>query len=466
MWKPIIITITLMCSAFDAYITSRQRAVLSRPNPPPVLATELSQDAFSKSQAYGRAKVSFSLWNTAYSQVLNVLFVIYDVLPRLWGIAGAMTVHAPARFSGEKSQSVVFLLVMLLAQHLLDLFPAWYSTFRLEAAFGFNKQTLGLWITDMLKSNLLVCVLLPPVVAGFLAIMQQAGDRFLFYVWLFIAVLQAFLITVYPIFILPLFNKLTPLENGPLKDKIEALAKSRNFPLDELLVIDGSKRSSHSNAYFSGLPWKKHIVLFDTLIEQSTQDEIVAVLAHELGHWELGHTIRLFLIAQVSCTCTHTHIYIYLANFALQAQIMFILVPYWLFFTTASMYRAFGFVDERPPIVGLVLFFDLLLPLQMVMKVTINRITRMYEFDADAFANRLGYAPDLARALIRLQIKNLSSMDVDRWYAVCNYSHPHLTERLKSLGWKPNKEDTPVVPAAEKEADTAIATGKDEHGKR
>jgi Zn-dependent protease with chaperone function len=152
---------------------------------------------------------------------------------------------------------------------------------------------------DILKGQMLAFILAPPILAGFLAIVQKAGDNFFYYLWLFGAGLQVFMITIYPITILPLFNKLSPLEPGDLKTGVEALAERLKFPLHELYVIDGSKRSAHSNAYFFGMPWKKHIVIYDTLIEKSETQEVVAVLAHELGHWSLGHTTRLFGISQV-----------------------------------------------------------------------------------------------------------------------------------------------------------------------
>lgn len=153
---------------------------------------------------------------------------------------------------------------------------------------------------DMLKSQMLAFILAPPILASFLAIVQKTGNKFFYYLWLFGAGLQVFMITIYPSTILPLFNKLTPLQPGDLKAGVEGLAERLKFPLHELYVIDGSKRSAHSNAYFFGMPWKKHIVIYDTLIEKSETQEVVAVLAHELGHWSLGHTTRLFGISQVS----------------------------------------------------------------------------------------------------------------------------------------------------------------------
>jgi STE24 endopeptidase len=138
-----------------------------------------------------------------------------------------------------------------------------------------------------------------PILAGFLKIIQTFGKNFFYYVWLFVLGVQIVMVTVYPLVIVPMFNKLTPLEPGKLKSDVEALATRLNFPLKHLYVIDGSKRSSHSNAYFYGLPWSKQIVIFDTLIEKSETEEVVAVLAHELGHWKEGHTTKMLGVSQV-----------------------------------------------------------------------------------------------------------------------------------------------------------------------
>ena len=252
-------------------------------------------------QSYGRAKAKYSLFSGLYGQIQNTAFIYYDVLPKLWVLTGSwLHRFAPERFSGEISHSIVFVLTFIVIQQVLSLPTSIYHTFVLEEKFGFNKQTPKLFVMDMLKSQMLAFILTPPILAGFLAIVQKTGNQFFYYLWLFGAGLQVFMITIYPITILPLFNKLSPLEPGDLKTGVEDLAKRLKFPLSELHVIDGSKRSAHSNAYFFGMPWKKHIVIYDTLIEKSETQEVVAVLAHELGHWSLGHTTRLFGISQVS----------------------------------------------------------------------------------------------------------------------------------------------------------------------
>ncbi|KAI0997146.1 CAAX prenyl protease 1 [Podosphaera aphanis] len=386
-----------------------------------VLKNEVSQEVFDKSQAYGRAKAKFGFYSGLFSQLQNAAFIYYDALPKLWTLAGSWLIRfAPARFSGEISQSIVFVLLFLVIQQALSLPTSIYHTFVIEEKFGFNKQTLKLFFIDMLKGQILAFILTPPVLAGFLTIIQKTGNKFFYYLWLFGAGLQVFMITIYPVAILPLFNKLSQLKPGDLKSGVEDLARKLQFPLHELYVIDGSKRSAHSNAYFFGMPWKKHIVIYDTLIEKSDTQEVVAVLAHELGHWKLGHTTKLFGISQ--------------------AHFFYIFALFSVFINNKSLYQSFGFHHEFPIIIGFILFSDILSPMDMIIKLLMNILTRRYEFQADNFAQGLGYSTALAQSLIKLQIQNLSTMDADWMYATYHFSHPILPERLAALGWFGDKK--------------------------
>ncbi|KAI5461625.1 peptidase family M48-domain-containing protein [Mariannaea sp. PMI_226] len=445
-WKRLIMGFSVGQYLFEAFLTFRQYRILQKTKPPVVLSKEVSQEVFDKSQAYGRAKAQFSIIDGLYGQIQNLAFIHFDILPKLWSWTGSLLLRfAPERFTGEISHSIVFILAFMTITQLLHLPSSIYNTFVLEEKFGFNKQTPKLFITDLIKSQFLTLVLAPPILAGFLKIIQKTGNQFFFYLWLFAAGLQVFMITIYPIAILPLFNKLSPLEEGDLKSGVEALAASLKFPLHELYVIDGSKRSAHSNAYFFGLPWKKHIVIYDTLIEKSETEEVVAVLAHELGHWKLGHTTSLFGISQ--------------------AHLLYIFTLFSVFINNNSLYSAFGFLKEHPIIIGFILFSDALSPTDVIIKFLMNVITRKFEFQADAFAKGLGYPDQLARSLLKLQIQNLSTMDADWMYASFHFSHPHLSERLKALGWKGSEGVTEGVPDKSAEADkegVAKVTGRDE----
>ncbi|PWY86144.1 CaaX prenyl protease Ste24 [Aspergillus heteromorphus CBS 117.55] len=419
-WKNVLVGFSLGQFILEGLLSLRQYKVLQQTKPPKVLEGEVSQKVYDQSQSYGRAKAKFGLVAGLYGQIQNLAFIYGDVLPKLWGVSGLLLArYLPSRFQGEITQTLLFVFGFNLISTVLSLPVSYYNTFVLEEKFGFNKQTVKLWVTDMLKGQMLGVVLGAPIISALLKIVQTTGNSFFYYLWLFGIFIQVFAITIYPIVILPLFNKLSPLEPGEIKTGVENLAKKLKFPLQELHVIDGSKRSAHSNAYFYGLPWKKHIVIYDTLIEKSEPEEVVAVLSHELGHWSLSHTTKLFGIAQF-------HMFYIFALFS-------------AFVNNKSLYQSFGFYNQQPIMIGFLLFSDALAPMDAVVKLLMNILSRKFEFEADAFAVGLGYSEQLAQSLLKLQIQNLSTMDADWMYASYHYSHPILSERLKALDWKGGK---------------------------
>jgi STE24 endopeptidase len=391
-WKPLIITFSLGTFAFESYLTFRQYQVLQKTTVPKQLKHEVDQKTFDKSQAYGRAKAKYSLVSSLWNQVKSLPLLQYNFLAFWWGItASLITQFAPARFSGEISHSLLFAFTYSWIETIIGLPFDYYYHFILEEKFGFNKQTVSLWLTDLVKGQALALVFGVPIGAAFFKIIQTTGDNFFFYIWLFMLAVQLAAITIYPTLIVPLFNKLTPLEPGELKERVEALAAKLKFPLKELQVIDGSKRSAHSNAYFTGLPFlPKKIVLYDTLIDKSSTPEIEAVLAHELGHWKMGHTTKLLGISSF-------HLFYIFALFS-------------VFIKNNSLFRAFGFETERPMLIGFLLFNEVLGPTDSILKLGMNTMTRKFEYEADAFSHKLGYATELASSLVKLQIQNLSSM--------------------------------------------------------
>ncbi|XHG00704.1 hypothetical protein AWENTII_004129 [Aspergillus wentii] len=371
-WKTVLVGFSLGQYILEGILSFRQYKVLQRTKPPKVLENEVSQKVYDQSQAYGRAKAKFGFVAGLYGQIQNLAFIYGDVLPKLWGVSGLLLArYFPSGFQGEITQTLVFVFSFNIISTILSIPVSYYSTFVLEEKFGFNKQTFNLWVSDMLKGQMLGIVLGTPIISAVLKIVQKSGNSFFYYLWLFGIFVQVFAITIYPIVILPLFNKLSPLEPGPLKTGVESLAKKLEFPLQELHVIDGSKRSAHSNAYFYGLPWKKHIVIYDTLIEKSEPEEVVAVLSHELGHWSLSHTTKLFAIAQ-------SHMFYIFALFS-------------VFVNNKSLYASFGFHNEMPIMIGFLLFSDALAPMDAVVKLLMNILSRKFEFEA-------GMIPDLAPA--------------------------------------------------------------------
>lgn len=442
-WKGIITGFIVGQFAFESYLTYRQYKVLERNKLPPVLENEIDRETFEKSQAYSRAKAKFSIFTDLFNLAQNLAFIKYDILPRLWHVSIKLSnCILPVQYQAVSTiaQSLCFLSVLSNLSTIIGLPISYYRHFVLEEKFGFNKLTVKLWITDMVKSTLLSAVFGIPILYAFLKIFEKFQTNFLWYICLFVFVVQILAITIIPVFIMPLFNTFTPLEDGELKTSIEKLAKKIGFPLDKIFVVDGSKRSSHSNAYFTGLPFtNKRIVLFDTLVSESSVEEITAVLAHEIGHWKKNHIVNMLFVSQF-------HVF---AIFSLFTSV----------YRNVSFYKTFGFnvgisdalnivagpttvfTPDFPIIIGFMLFNDLLAPSECIMQFVMSLISRTHEYQADAFAKTLGYTQELGRALINLQVKNLSTMDVDPLYSSYHYSHPTLAERLTALKFTNEKKN-------------------------
>jgi STE24 endopeptidase len=420
-WKGLVVGFTVGQYLFSNYLEYRQYRVFSKPAPPVELKNVIEEETFVKTQSYGKAKSQFSFVSSLYGLIENLAIYKLDILPKLFNFAGHLVTRwAPQWASGLMSQSIVFMFALNFVGTIASLPLSIYQTFVLEEKFGFNKQTPRLFLTDLLKTQLLSIALGAPMTAGALKLIDYFGDKFFFYLSLLVLGYQVVLMAIYPTLIQPLFNKLEPLEEGELKTSIENLAKKVNFPLTKIYVIDGSKRSSHSNAYFMGLPWSKQIVLYDTLIEKSTIEEVTAVLAHEIGHWHLWHIPKLL-------GTTQAHLFAIFSLFS-------------AFIKNKSFYNSFGFYDAYPILVGFILFNDLLQPLDSVMSFFMNLVSRTFEYQADSFAAKLNYTQELGTALIGIHKENLSAVDVDWLYSSYHRSHPTLAERLRALEWSEKKE--------------------------
>ncbi|CCJ30223.1 unnamed protein product [Pneumocystis jirovecii] len=396
-WKKLVVSFIIAQYTFEQFLMLRQYKKLKEKKPPITLENIIDQETFDKSQTYSRVKTKFGFIVELYGLIQKMLIIKYDVLPKLYAyVQSLINRFFSEKNSGEIMYSLFFFFILNISVLILNLPTSIYSTFVLEERFGFNKQTPSLFITDLLKSQILLIVIGGPVLFVFLKIVAYFGQIFFYYLWLFVLVFQIVMILIYPAFIQPLFNKLTPLPEGELKTKVENLASELKFPLKKIYVIDGSKRSAHSNAYFFGLPWNKHIVIYDTLIGKLETVEIVAILAHELGHWALYHVSKMLIIAQV--------------------HIFFVFMLFSVFIQNTSLYYSFGFYSDMPILIGFVLYNDILTPIN------------------NAFAAKLNYTNELSRALIKLHIQNLTNMDADWLYSSYHYSHPILSERLRSLG--------------------------------
>jgi STE24 endopeptidase len=426
-WKLYVQAFSWGVTFFESYLLLRQYPLYSKLEPPEVLAEHFSPEVFQKSQKYGKDKAKFSLVSGILKQALDSLLIHYGFYAWSWAIAGGLLARFGYGAQYEITQSIVFSCVLYFCSSLPTLPLSVYQTFVLEEKHGFNKTTPGLFVADLLKGWAIGFVIGTPFLAAFLYVFKWAGDRFVPWLMAFMITFQLAMVIVYPTIIQPLFNKLSPLPEGDLRSRIEALATKLQFPLKHLYEIDGSKRSSHSNAYFFGLPWSKHIVVFDTLIKQSKPEEVEAVLAHELGHWYYLHPTKLLIVSQC-------HIFAILALFP-------------AFLHAPPLLRSFDFpkaVAARPPtIVAFLLFQMILTPLEAVMSIGMNAVSRRFEWQADRFACELQdkLASDdmkdmgdrLGRALITLHVENLSTVWVDWLYSAYHHSHPTLTERLKGL---------------------------------
>ncbi|KAL3809801.1 hypothetical protein ACHAXA_003038 [Cyclostephanos tholiformis] len=375
---------------------------------------------FLNAQSYGLDRVNFSLISSSYSTIEGITFVLLGYMPYVWDMScrvGKMRGLGYDERTDEIKISLIFMLLTTILGMITGLPFELYSTFRIEKRHGFNKTTIGLFITDKVKGLLLGAFLGGPFVALLLKIIIWGGERFYIYVWGFTFVFSLFMMTLYPVVIMPMFNTYEALPPGELKDRIYALADKLHFPLTKLFVMDGSKRSSHSNAFMFGFFKNKRIVLFDTLLKQVHDDEILAILGHELGHWKMGHTVTNFVISQL---------YTGAAFYAFS-----------LCYNSHELYRAFGFDDDTrtvPTIIALLLFFGTVWePIDKVISYGMTVHSRKCEFEADEFSSRLGMGRTLRSGLCKIHLENLGAMCPDPWYSAYHYSHPPLVERLSAM---------------------------------
>ncbi|KAF3441565.1 hypothetical protein FNV43_RR15479 [Rhamnella rubrinervis] len=406
---------------FETYLDLRQHAAHKLPSLPKTLVGVISNEKFEKSRAYSLDKSHFHFVHEFVTILMDSGILFFRVLPWFWKKSADFVVLAGLNADNEILHTLAFLAGVMFWSQITDLPFSLYSTFVIEARHGFNKQTIWLFFRDMFKGICIALVLGPPIVSAIIFIVQKGGPYLAIYLWTFMFILAIVMMTVYPILIAPLFNKFTPLPEGELREKIEKLAASLKFPLKKLFVVDGSTRSSHSNAYMYGFFKNKRIVLYDTLIQQCKNDEeIVAVLAHELGHWKLNHTMYTFIAMQI----------LTLLQFG----------GYTLVRNSSDLFQSFGF-DTQPVLIGLIIFQHTVMPLHHLVSFGLNLLSRSYEFQADAFAKKLGYAAPLRAGLVKLQEENLSAMNTDPWYSAYHYSHPPLVERLAALDEPDKKAD-------------------------
>lgn len=405
-----IYAIIIVCTLVLSYVLDLVADILNlralQPELPEEFQDVYDAEAYRQAQEYERVNTRFGFVTSTFSLVITLGFWFaggfnwLDQLVRSWDLHPIVT-------------GLLYIAILVFARALLSLPFSLYATFVIEERFGFNKTTPRTFVLDLLKSLGLSIVIGGPLLAGLLAFFQYTGAYAWLYCWAVTTVVMLVLQFIAPTWIMPLFNKFTPLEGGELRDRILAYAESVHFPVENLFVMDGSRRSSKSNAFFTGFGKHKRIALFDTLIEKHTIPELVAVLAHEIGHYKKKHVLQGLAINIV-----HTGIMFFLLSVFLSHQ---------------GLFDAF-YMKQTSIYAGFIFFGMLYTPIELILSMFLQIWSRRNEYEADRFAVNTFEAPGaLADALKKLSRHNLSNLTPHPFYVFLHYSHPPLLQRLRAI---------------------------------
>ena len=366
-----------------------------------------SQKEYARSQEYLRANTRFSYFSSSFDLLL-ILIVIF------FGLFNTLDVWIRGFGYSPLATGLIFFGVLFFIQDVIGTPLSLYRTFVIEEKFGFNKTTAKTYLLDKIKGYFLLIVLGGLILFSVLYFFSIYGDWAWLYAWV---IISCFMILIQPLFTLviaPIFNKFTPLESGELKQLITDYAVRANFPISRIDVMDGSRRSSKANAYFSGLGKNKRIALFDTLIEKHGNDELLSIIAHEVGHYKRWHNIKGIVLAVV------------------QAGFMFFMLS--LFINNSQLFAAFKM--ENLSVYASLLFFTLLYsPIELLISLMGNKISRKHEFEADAFArNSIGTGKHLIEGLKKLTVTNLGNLTPHPLTVWLSHSHPPVLDRIRALG--------------------------------
>jgi len=362
-------------------------------------------EEYQKSQRYNKTRHRFGLVSSTFSLVVLLLFLFFD---------GFDFVDQVARSISENPIiiALIFFGIIMLGSDFLSLPFSYYSTFVIEEKFGFNKTTKKTFFLDKLKGWGMMIVVGGAILALIVWFYQFAGEAFWWYAWILVAVFSIFLNMFYARLIVPLFNKQNPLPEGSLRNKIENYAQKEGFKLEKIFVIDGSKRSTKANAYFSGFGNEKRVTLYDTLINDLEEEEIIAVLAHEVGHYRKNHVIVNLIISILT------------TGFTLWLLSLFVGNP--------LLSHALG-VENHGFHIGLVAFGLLYSPISEITGIIMNYLSRKFEYHADNFARRTYSSGPLVSGLKKLSKNSLSNLTPHPAYVFVHYSHPPLYKRFRNL---------------------------------
>ncbi|HPC97917.1 MAG TPA: M48 family metallopeptidase [Bacteroidales bacterium] len=404
-----LVYILIIVIPVAGYLTERYLSYLNMkmwsPEVPEKLKGIIDNLKYRDSQLYHKDNDRLSLYSSTFNLALLIIMIVAGGFAFIDNSLKNISNHPVVL-------SLIFFGIIGLASDILNIPFSWYDNFVIEKKYGFNRMTLRTFITDHIKSWMLAVLIGAPVLALITWFYYRTGRSFWLYAWGLITLFTVFINFFYSSLIVPLFNKQTPLEEGTLRKKIEDFAMKTGFRLKDIYVMDGSKRSTKANAYFSGFGSKKRIVLFDTLLKELDEDEIVAVLAHETGHYKKRHILQS-MAASVIITG-------------------FMLFLFSLVVDNPHLSQALG--AETPSFhMGLIVFGILYSPVSLVIGLLGNLISRRNEFSADRFAREHECGSHLASALKKLSVSNLSNLVPHPAYVYFHYSHPPLLERLKYL---------------------------------
>lgn len=409
----LFIGLTVVATSLQLWLTRRQiRHVQShRAVVPSAFSSTISLEAHQKAADYTAARQKFSLVRLGLSLVMLFGWTL------LGGLEALNTALQPFGITlGGLGYQVALIFVFSLIGGVVELPLDWYSHFRIEQRFGFNRMSLGLWLTDLIKNFFVSSLIGLPLIAMVLWLMGAAGVTWWLWAWGAWMAFNLLLMVIYPIWIAPLFNKFQPLEDETLKQRVQALMQRCGFAAEGLFVMDGSKRSAESNAYFTGLGKAKRVVFYDTLLARLSHDELEAVLAHELGHFHHRH-LRKGLISIFAMT---------LIGFAALG---------WLSMQPA-FFLGLGVTPNAvlPNDALAILLFLLVIPtVSPLIEPLWSAASRRHEFEADAYAKQQASAPALVQALVKLTEDNAVTLTPDPIYVRFHYSHPPMVERIAAL---------------------------------
>ena len=414
-YKTLVIYLIALKFYFKNYLNMRQYKKLNSRGEIPKELSELNiqQENYTKTNTYSKDKMKFHIIKELFEVLLDVALIYLNYFACIWARSGAiLAIYTNFDPKNELTTIVVFILIESLRSIVIETPFSLYESFVLEERYGFNKKTFYLFVKDEVLGFILKILLNPAIMVGLTWIIDIGGKYFYIYAEIFAFILILIFMWIYPNVIAPLFNKFSELEEGELKQSLIKLAERVKFPLKKIYIVDASKRTAHSNAYLYGFGNNKRIVLFDTLVNKLKQNEIEAVLCHELGHWKYNHTLKS------------------LVNVLLQIFVMFYIFGF--FMNNEDIFLSFGF-SQKSTFIGLSLFFLIYSPISYIFEILSLRLTRKYEYEADQFAHQMGMAEELKNGLKKLFEDNLSDMDPDSLYSEFNHSHPTMLERFKAI---------------------------------